>query len=143
MKDCSPCTLSFAVHLGVLQEVMEWLRKQMATLHIPEVQVTRIELALEEALVNIISHSLLTEKACIELSCYLDEEQCLELTIKDRAPPFNPLSVQPDLQSDLSLEERKEGGLGLLMIRKFMDRLDYRREEGANILVMRKKITDI
>ncbi|MBR2853250.1 MAG: ATP-binding protein, partial [Clostridia bacterium] len=52
---------------------------------------------------------------------------------------FNPLEKdEPD--TGLSAEEREIGGLGIFLVRKTMDSMEYRRENGFNILTIRKKI---
>ncbi len=59
--------------------------------------------------------------------------------IEDDGRPFNPLlAPEPDVHS--SLEERRLGGLGIHLARTVMDGLEYRREGGKNVLVMRTRV---
>ena len=53
--------------------------------------------------------------------------------------PFNPLAKE-DADITLSAEERKIGGLGILMVKKSMDAVDYTYEGGKNILTIKKSI---
>ena len=55
----------------------------------------------------------------------------------DWGKPFNPLEKQ-DADITLSAEERGIGGLGILMVKKSMDAVDYRYENGENILTLTK-----
>jgi anti-sigma regulatory factor (Ser/Thr protein kinase) len=67
------------------------------------------------------------------------EPQVVSITFKDRGKPFDPLAKEdPDVT--LSVEERPIGGLGIFMVKKMMDEVIYRYEEGMNVLTVRKKI---
>lgn len=61
------------------------------------------------------------------------------LSLKDSGRPFNPLEkADPDVT--LSAEERNIGGLGIFMVKKSMDEVSYRYEEGCNIITIRHQI---
>ena len=61
------------------------------------------------------------------------------LEVRDDGKPFNPLDAPPpDLNKPP--EERKEGGFGIFLARKFMDSVEYARDGGENVLTMRKLI---
>ena len=61
------------------------------------------------------------------------------LTFIDGGVPFDPLTRKaPDVT--LSAEEREIGGLGIFLTRKLMDEVRYRREDGRNILTLRKRL---
>jgi hypothetical protein len=53
--------------------------------------------------------------------------------------PFNPLK-NPEVNTAIPLEQRPVGGLGIHLMRRFMDELEYRRESGQNVLTMRKHL---
>ena len=57
----------------------------------------------------------------------------------DSGVPFNPLKKK-DADITLSAEERQIGGLGILMVKRSMDKVDYVYENGQNILTLVKKI---
>ena len=92
----------------------------------------RIELALEEALVNICNYSYPEEPGDAEVSCKQDNSRFI-IEIIDSGNPFDMTSLPaPDLPS--SIEERKIGGLGIFLIKKMVDDVRYRREGNFNIL---------
>jgi anti-sigma regulatory factor (Ser/Thr protein kinase) len=63
----------------------------------------------------------------------------MKLTFIDNGPPFNPLdATEPD--TTLSAQERKIGGLGIFLVRKTMDDMQYSYDD-ANILTITKKIS--
>ncbi|MGH3056426.1 MAG: ATP-binding protein, partial [Gaiellaceae bacterium] len=41
---------------------------------------------------------------------------------------------------DAPVEERPIGGLGIYLVRRVMDDLEYRRQQDKNVLVMRKTV---
>ncbi len=95
-----------------------------------------IELALEEALVNIIKYAYREEKGDIQVVCKADDGEWFVMEIIDRGIPFDVLSVPPP---DISLDvaEREVGGLGIYFVKKVMDHVGYRREGEKNILEMK------
>ena len=51
--------------------------------------------------------------------------------------PFDPLAKK-DADISLSADEREIGGLGILMVKKSMDHMEYERRDGKNILTIEK-----
>ncbi|HEY3370440.1 MAG TPA: ATP-binding protein [Prolixibacteraceae bacterium] len=98
-----------------------------------------INLAIEEALINIISYAFPENGTHeIKLSVTLGNN-LLEIKITDNGIPFNPLShQQPDIT--LSAEERPVGGLGIFLISQIMDKMHYTRQKNQNILTLNKNI---
>lgn len=130
-------TVSFCANLNSLHPMLEWIRNHLEEAGFSDVEVRRIEVALEEALVNIISYAYQGEEGMIELSCHL-EEKYVELVIKDEGLPFNPLKQVKKVDPLIPIEEREVGGLGILFILEIMDTVDYTRSRETNILTLRK-----
>ena len=106
-----------------------------------EMLLNQIDLAVEEIFVNI-AHYSGSEEAEIVLDYHIggDGSGVLTVIFKDGGKPFNPLErADPDLT--LSAEERSIGGLGIHLIRRYMDSINYERIDNKNILTLRKKIT--
>jgi anti-sigma regulatory factor (Ser/Thr protein kinase) len=101
--------------------------------------IHELDLALEEHLTNIITHAFQTPA---EHEIVVRGEltgHTLRLEIADDGRPFNPLEFpEPDLTAPL--EERPIGGLGIHMMRKSVDAMEYRRENGKNVLALVKRI---
>ena len=57
----------------------------------------------------------------------------------DKGVPYDPLAAD-DPDTTLSAEERGIGGLGIFMVKKSMDEIAYRYENGRNILSIRKNL---
>ncbi len=98
-------------------------------------------LASEEALVNILEHGYRKKTGTIEISVE-KERGSVSIVIKDNAPAFNPLLHEAAADTSSSLEERKEGGLGIPLMRKYLDEIAYERKQGFNILRLGKRFTD-
>jgi serine phosphatase RsbU (regulator of sigma subunit)/anti-sigma regulatory factor (Ser/Thr protein kinase) len=102
--------------------------------------IASINLALDELITNIISYGF-DDQGTHEIVLRLSfQEGELTAEVEDEGRAFNPLGApEPDLTKPI--EERQIGGLGIHLARKIMDRLEYRRERGKNILVMKKRIS--
>jgi serine/threonine-protein kinase RsbW len=98
------------------------------------------QLAVEEAITNIINHGYKNAGGEIAIYCRINGNQT-EVRIRDDAPRFDPLSL-PEPELDGTIENRKIGGLGIFLVRQVMDEISYRYENGQNILVMIKKKTE-
>jgi serine/threonine-protein kinase RsbW len=95
-------------------------------------KIGKIELALEEALVNICKYSYPEGLGNAEVSCKQSKSRFI-IEIADSGIPFDMTSLPaPALTS--SIEKRKIGGLGIFLIKKMVDEVKYRREGSFNIL---------
>lgn len=97
-------------------------------------RISKIEIAVEEALVNIFEYSYAEKNGNVEVVCKLDDGNFV-IEIIDSGIPFNILTAkEPDITSGIS--ERSIGGLGIFLMRKLMDDVRYRREGDKNILTL-------
>ena len=103
-------------------------------------QQMEIDIALDEILANISLYAYTHGTGTMEVNFdYEPEERTAVITFRDRGIPFDPLKrAAPD--TTLSAAQRKIGGLGIFLVRKTMDSVEYRREDGYNVLTIRKKI---
>jgi sigma-B regulation protein RsbU (phosphoserine phosphatase) len=98
-----------------------------------------LNLALEEILTNIISYGY-TDNREHEIRVRLDMQPgAVRIEVEDEGQPFNPLEA-PEADTTKHLEDRAVGGLGIHLVRKLMDRLEYQRPKGKNLLVMKKHL---
>lgn len=105
---------------------------------IPPKVLFALNVSLDEILTNVISYGYadsLPHDIIVRLSC---RDGMVEVAVEDEARAYNPLTTpEPDLMKPV--EERPIGGLGVHLIRKMMDAIEYRRERDRNILTFRKK----
>lgn len=101
---------------------------------------TAISVALEEVFINVAHYAYPdgngTAKVSVGIDPTTDEMTCI---LRDSGIAFNPLT-QDDPDITLPVEQREIGGLGILIVKKTMDFVEYSRENGENILTMRKKL---
>jgi anti-sigma regulatory factor (Ser/Thr protein kinase) len=96
------------------------------------------QLALEEHLTNIISYGYDDKlEHQIKVRVQLSPSE-LRIEVEDDGRAFNPLE-QPMPDMSKPIEERSIGGLGIHMMRESLDKIEYRRADGKNILGMIKR----
>jgi len=98
-----------------------------------------LNVALEEAVNNIISHGYADDREHEILVRIRVESGEVIAEVKDDARAFNPLTV-PDADVSTPLDERTAGGLGVHLMRKLMDGIEYQRLEDGNLLILKKTI---
>lgn len=109
-----------------------------STWDIPRKDAIEINLVLDELVTNIIEHQDIDEEGLITINFTLKGKQ-LTIEVIDRGPPFDPTSCKaPD--TTLPLEERKCGGLGVLLVKKFSNYCSYTRLKKRNIFSVKKTI---
>jgi serine/threonine-protein kinase RsbW len=129
-------SLVLPARLENLQVFMEAVKETAAAAGLAPEKVFRLELALEEALVNIINYAYEGGEGEIRISCSSDDHGVFVTEITDNGHPFEMSAVPPpDLGS--GVDERRIGGLGIHLMKSLMDEVSYRREEEKNILSLR------
>ena len=114
-----------------------WLARSGAELGVPDEALNRLDLCLNEALANILSHggpAALASPIHILLEVQPgDEAREATVTVSDAGAAFDTTRTSAKPRPG-TLAEAEPGGLGLLMIRSFADRLDYCYADGQNHL---------
>jgi len=107
--------------------------------NLPDSIIGDSKLALEEIVTNIISYGY-ESKGGHKINVTLElKDTELIIKVEDDSRPFNPLETpKPDLEKPL--EEMQVGGLGIHLVRRVMDKIEYKRQGDKNLLVMFKKI---
>ena len=104
-----------------------------------EIVTMQITVAVEEAVVNVMKYAYPTGKrGNVTIEASLNDVR-LKFTIIDSGKPFDP-TVQADVDTNLSANERRIGGLGIHIMRQNMDSINYERMNNLNVLTLRKKI---
>lgn len=107
--------------------------------NLPEQAVFQVNLCLDELLTNTINYGF-PEGGEHEITVEIVlQGETLVITTRDDGLAFNPLE-QAEADVSQSVEERPIGGLGIHLVRNMMDEIEYRRESGQNVLVMKKLI---
>ncbi len=123
-----------------IEPVTDFVTAELERLDCPLKAQIQITIAIDELFGNIARYAYSPDvgKATV---CFEVEESPLAVVISfiDHGKPFNPLEqAEPDIK--LSAQERKEGGLGIFLVKKTMTMVEYTYKDGKNILKIKKKI---
>jgi len=133
---------TFPAQIENLEGMIAWVREQIQNSLFKEADQRKIELAMEEALVNIIVHGYPqhSRKAMLEIIIQWRHDQKIEFKIIDKGLPFNPLLQLVKFNVYANIEEREEGGLGIYFMRLCMDEVHYERQHPFNVLTLVKEM---
>lgn len=120
-------------------EIIEFV---MSSPEIPDDDVLKfkLRLSIEEAVENVVRYAYDGGIGWLETNIDFNQDTLLlTIQLRDAGVPFNPLEKEdPDVT--LSAEDRNIGGLGIYLCKKMMDNIEYRYEDGNNVLTMTKKV---
>lgn len=128
--------------LDIVREAIEELG---AELGMDDMDIMRMNLVMEEAVSNVILYAYpRSEEQEIRINSSLSEgpeagQKTLSFVIIDTGMEFDP-TRHGYADIDQSLEERRVGGLGIFLIKQYMNSVTYQRNDGRNILTMKKII---
>ena len=132
--------LTLAATVENLPAVTEFVDKQLEALDCPMKAQMQIDIAVDELFGNIAHYAYApgTGEATVRVEL-IQEPRTVVITFLDRGTPYDPLTAQePD--TSLSAEERSFGGLGIHIVKKTMDAVEYAYEEEQNILRIQKRL---
>ena len=123
-----------------ISRITEFVDEALEALHCPMKVQMQIDLAIDELFSNISYYAYQKGIGTATVSVDFDPEtRTVSLIFEDNGIPYNPLEKEdPDIT--LSAKERKVGGLGIFLVKKTMDSMEYERRDDRNIVTIRKKI---
>jgi serine/threonine-protein kinase RsbW len=111
----------------------EWVEQLGEELGLEMTEVFQLNLALEEAVVNVMNYAY-EDTGLIDLSVTAADSE-LVFVLEDKGKAFDPTKVDdPDIT--LSAEDRNIGGLGIFLVQQLMSSVAYSREDEKNVLTM-------
>lgn len=125
-----------------LDGLMKFVDANLAVLECPQKAKTQIDIAVDEIFANIRNYAYPSGEGDFLIEMYPCKEKlgvCLKFI--DTGIEYNPL-LHEDPDITLSADERKIGGLGILMVKKTMSKVEYEYKEGKNILTLTKFFVD-
>ena len=129
---------TFSASLDKLYDMLKFIKEQAEAAGFQPAVISKIELAAEEALVNIISYGYPEQHGNIDIACSPPERDGIKIVIKDRGISYNPLTNAKKVDVTTTIEERTIGGYGIYFILRIMDEVEYRRENNYNVLTLIK-----
>lgn len=130
--------LNLSCCTSALVELRSFLQLSLKTYGFSEVDRHQLILAVEEVCANLIIHS----HACNPKELiYLEVKELkkkLSIEITDKGDAFNLLEYEvPDLKK--VIEEKRKGGIGILLVKKIMDEIEFESKNGKNTCRLIKK----
>ena len=132
--------LTIAATVKNIEAVTDFVNEQLEALDCPVKAQMQIGIAIDELFGNIAQYAYNPDVG--EATVRVEVQQnplSVVITFIDGGVPYDPLTAsEPD--TTLPAEDRPLGGLGIFMVRKTMDEITYRYENGRNILSIRKNL---
>ncbi len=123
-------------HLG---RVRDAVRDSISQPHIPQGFASQLILAVDEALANVILHSCGNRSGVtIDVSIATDDEK-VQVTVRNKGPYFDPATF-PGLDIEAHLRDGTRPSLGIYLMRKILDDIQYSHNDGLNELVLTKYV---
>ncbi len=125
--------------ISELDKVIDFIEEQLDKIDCNMKIRMQLNIAVEEIFVNIAHYAYPDDNgtAIIRYDFGL-ETNTITICFLDMGTPYDPLArKEPDIT--LSAEERSIGGLGILMVKKSMDHIEYAYRDGYNMLTIQKK----
>ena len=121
--------------METVPQVAEFMEAEMEKFEISPKISMKMLIAIDEIYSNIVRYSGATE-ARVSINKI---GNTLNLQFKDNGKPYNPLdSKEPDITA--SAEDRSIGGLGIFMVKKMLDKVEYKYVDNYNILTLTKNL---
>jgi len=126
--------LTLPVTMDRLNEITDFVESTLQEEAVDESDIYPIHLAVDEVCTNIFSYS----RARVVTVMIETNPTDLMVTISDDGFPFNPLTIPPpDLNA--GIDDREPGGLGIHLVRNFLEDISYEYQNGKNVLRMMKR----
>jgi len=135
----SELELCVASELRNLAAIADFVSEAAARAGLDDTQVFEVQMAADEACTNSMEHAYEgREDGRVQVCCFV-EDNVFVVRVTDFGKPFEPETVPvPDIT--LPLEDRSVGGLGLFLMRRLVDEVQFSRDStGGNQVTLRKR----
>ncbi len=120
-----------------VETLTAFVEEALAPFNPPMKAMMQIDVAVDELFSNVVHYS-----GAAQMTLILEVKEDVltaSLTFIDDGVEYDPLTkTDPDVT--LSAEEREIGGLGIFLVKKTMDEIEYKRDGCKNILKIEKKL---
>lgn len=121
---------TFPASLSHLYEMLHFIKEKASQAGLGASLQSKIELACEEALVNIISYGYPIRRGDITIATSFENGRDFKIIITDQGIPYNPISnVKKGNSAGV-------GGYGIFLLSNLVDQIDYKRQDNSNILTL-------
>lgn len=121
-------------------KVMDFVDEQLEKASASVESIAKTNIVLDEIFSNICQYAYTSDKGTVSVHCCVGGHPAfVSLVFRDKGKPFNPLNkADPDITADI--EDREIGNLGIFMVKKIMDSVEYEYKNGENVLTMTKRL---
>ncbi len=132
--------LTIAAAVENIETATDFVNEQLENAGCPMKAQLQIDVAIDEILSNIVHYAYEEQKGTMTLQLEVEEDPLRVILIfMDQGRPYDPLKNEdPDVTQ--TAEERAIGGLGIFLVKKTMDAVEYAYRDGRNILTIKKHI---
>ncbi len=124
----------FPAQMEHIPEMIVFVSTMAESMDVHPKRVMQLELAVEEAVVNICQYAYKVPPGDLVIRVTKEENRFIVVFVDDGVP-FDPLALEtPDIKADI--EDRDIGGLGIFLIRRIMGEVHYKRQGTQNILTL-------
>ena len=110
---------------GELQNIRGFVQEELEGYQLSDVTIAQLVLAVDEVCSNLIIHSHQCDpKHSIEIAIRVKDENSITFEIRDKGKGFNLRTYQEPCIKEI-IKARRKGGVGLLLVRRIMDRIEY------------------
>jgi serine/threonine-protein kinase RsbW len=122
-----------------LADIRDFINKILNNHFKSEIEIHHMVLAVDEVCANLMIHShKCNPEESIELFVDVKEHEVI-FEIKDTGNGFNIKNYQEPTINEI-IVEKKKGGLGLMLVKRIMDKVEFIKNEDNNICRLKKKI---
>lgn len=139
MPETPELTLHLGYEVAEIDRLLAAVQAEAKRANWSDSLLNNVMLAAEEAVVNVINYATPANPDDTVDFSLLCKDGSVEIAVSDSGPEFDPLRQAPEVDTDLPLEQRKVGGLGIFLIRNLAESMEYVRKDGRNILKIRLK----
>lgn len=128
--------ITVAATVEEIPVIFDFIESLMSLAGFDSRKIMEVQLALEEACTNVANYAYPGKAGTIHIVAILHGDR-LELIIEDEGTPFDPTTHTVDLSQD-DTKDRPVGGLGIHLIRCYVDRMSFEFRDGKNALTLVK-----
>ena len=123
-----------------IEVVTDFVSAELEQMDCPRKAQTQIAIAIDELFGNIAKYAYSPEvgRATVRID-FEENPLAVILTFIDNGKPFNPLE-HADPDTHIAAQDRPQGGLGIFLVKKTMDMVEYEYQNGQNILRLKKNL---
>ncbi|MCK9331354.1 MAG: ATP-binding protein [Candidatus Cloacimonetes bacterium] len=126
------------------QDFIDFLEEKLSELCPEDFNIMKFLIVSEEIIVNICNYAyedINVKDNYLEINVEI-ENNTLKVIFIDEGKPFNPIQYDVDNRG-LPIDEKQIGGLGLILIKEFVDNVRYEYKDNKNILIIEKELGNV